>query len=63
MDVETATNFGDESVVAVGTSFPAQEGTALPLDVLQPLSALRKVLPPIPSEPLCQSRSKIRHWR
>ena len=44
MDVETATNFGDESVVAVDTSFPAQEGTALPLDVLQPLSASRKVL-------------------
>ena len=44
MDVEIATNFGDESVVAVGTSFPAQEGTALPLDVLQPLSALGKVL-------------------
>ena len=33
--METATNFGDESVVAVGTSFPAQEGTAPPLDVLQ----------------------------
>ena len=46
MDVEIATNFRDESVVAVGTSFPAQEGTAPPLDVLQPLSALRKVLHP-----------------
>ena len=46
MDVEIATNFGDESVVAVGISFPAQEGTALPLDVLKPLSVLRKVLHP-----------------
>ena len=63
MDVEIATNFRDESVVAVGTSFPAQEGTALPLDVLQPLSALRKYSTPIPSESLCQSRRKIRHWR
>ena len=46
MDVEIVTNFGDESVVAVGTSFPAQEGTALPQDVHQPLSALGKVLTP-----------------
>jgi len=46
VDVEIVTNFGDESVVAVGTSFPAQEGTAPPLGVLQPLSALGKVLTP-----------------